>query len=308
MLLGKREKKIVAISWVSVAANALLSVLKITVGLFAGSLATIADGIDSASDVLTSLITLFTAHIIGRPPDLKYPYGYSRADTIATKVLSFIIFFAGAQLAISSLGHIVHPVPRSIPKLIAVYIIILSIVSKQLLAYYLKRAGKAEQSNMLIANAKNMQSDVIISLSVLLGLLFTFYFKMPVLDVITALAVSIWIMVVAVKIFFETNRELMDGIEDTAIYKKIIETCRKVEGVTRPHRIRVRKMANLYVIALDIEVDGNLTLEDAHHKSKLVEQLIRKKIPNVYDVLVHVEPAGNKETDEVFGVSEEDIP
>ncbi len=308
MLLGKREKKIVAVSKVSVAANALLSVLKITVGLFAGSFATIADGIDSGSDVLTSLITLFTAHIIGRPPDLKYPYGYSRADTIATKVLSFIIFFAGAQLAISSLGHIVHPVPRSIPKVIAVYIIILSIVSKQLLAYFLKRAGKSEQSNMLIANAKNMQSDVVISLSVLLGLLFTFYFKKPVLDVITALAVSVWIMVVAVKIFFETNRELMDGIEDTAIYKKIVEACRQVEGVTRPHRIRVRKMAQLFVITLDIEVDGNITLEEAHHKSKLVEQLIRKKIPNVYDVMVHVEPAGNMESDEVFGISEEDIP
>ena len=307
MALGRREKRIVFVSKVSILGNALLSVLKITVGLLAGSMATVADGIDSASDVLTSLITLFTAHIIAKPPDIKYPYGYSRADTMATKILAFIIFFAGAQLAISSFGHLIHPQPRSIPQWIAVYVVIISIVTKQLLALYLKKAGKSAQSSMLIANAKNMQSDVVISLSVLAGLLFTFYFKMPILDVITALLVSIWIMGVAVKIFFETNRELMDGVDNTDVYNRIVEACRSVEGVSRPHRIRVRKMAHLYVIALDIEVNGNETLEEAHRKSKQVEQLIRSKIPNVFDILVHVEPAGNQEPDEVFGISEKDL-
>ncbi len=307
MALGKREKKIIVVSRVAVIVNGLLSLLKITIGLIAGSMATVADGIDSASDVLTSLITLFTAHIIGRPPDLRYPYGYSRADTMATKILSFIIFFAGAQLFISSAGHLLNPEPRSIPKTIAVVIIVVSIIAKQLLAVYLKKAGKTEQSNMLIANAKNMQSDVVISLSVLLGLLFTFYFKMPVLDVITAFIVSIWIMVVAVKIFFETNRELMDGVDDPEVFKKIVDACKTVPGVSRPHRIRVRKMANQYLIALDIEVDGKLTVLEAHRKSIQLEKKIKESVGQVFDILVHVEPAGMHEHDEVDGISETDI-
>ena len=186
-MIKKHKKKIVVVSTVAVVVNGLLSVLKIVVGLAAGSLATVADGIDSASDVLTSLITLFTAHIIARPPDMKYPYGYSRADTMAAKILAFIIFFAGAQLAVSSFGRLINPQPRAIPAVIAIYVIVISIVFKQLLALYLKKTGKKVQSKMLIANAKNMQSDVVISFSVLLGLLFTFYLKMPLLDVITAL-------------------------------------------------------------------------------------------------------------------------
>ena len=97
MAIGIRERKIINASWIAIIANALLSVLKIVVGIIAGSFAVIADGIDSASDVLTSLITLFTAHIISRPPDIKYAYGYNKADTVATKLLAFIIFFAGAQ-------------------------------------------------------------------------------------------------------------------------------------------------------------------------------------------------------------------
>jgi len=304
--LGKKERKIIAASRIAVFANALLSVLKITVGILAGSMAVIADGIDSASDVLTSLITLFTAHIIGRPPNPKYPYGYRKADTMATKILSFIIFFAGAQLAISSMGKLIHPVPRAIPAIIAIYVILISVVTKQLLALYLKKAGKDEESSMLIANAKNMQSDVIISLSVLTGLIFTYILKMPIVDVITAFIVSIWIMVIAVKIYFESGRDLMDGVDDVALYDKVVHACRMENGVTHPHRIRIRKIAHLYLVSLDIELPGNLTLEEGHQISQNVEKRIKNQIPNVYDVLIHMEPEGNTE-EEVFGVSEKDL-
>ncbi len=307
MAFGKREQRIITVSKVAVLGNVLLSVLKIVFGIIAGSLAVVADGIDSASDVLTSLITLFAAHIISRPPNLKYPYGYSRADTLSAKILAFIIFFAGAQLAIFSMSKLLHPEPREIPKTISLVVVVISIVTKQLLALYLKKTGKEEKSNMLIANAKNMQSDVVISASVLVGLIFTFILKIPILDVVTALFVSLWIMVVAIKIFFETTRELMDGVDDPEIYDKIINACRKVDDVSNPHRIRVRKMAHLYLIALDIEVPGNITLDEAHTKSRVVEHKIKKQIPNVYDIIIHVEPIENDEPDEVFGISEKEL-
>ncbi len=307
MALGNREKRIVTVSKVAVWGNAFLSVLKIVVGLMAGSLAVLADGIDSASDVLTSVITLITAHIIARPPNPKYPFGYNKADTLASKILAFIIFFAGAQLAISTFGKLIHPAPRAIPKTIAIYIVIISIIGKQLLALYLKKAGKSEQSGMLIANAKNMQSDVLISFSVLIGLTATFIFKMPILDVLTAFAVSAWIMFIALKIFIESGRDLMDGVDDVEIYKKVIAACSKVKEVSHPHRIRVRKLAHLYIVALDIELPGNLSLQDAHAKSHEVEKAIRQEIKNIYDVLIHIEPYGNMDNDEAFGISENNL-
>ena len=301
-----KKQKIITASRVSVIANALLSVLKITVGFAAGSMAVIADGIDSASDVLASLITLFTAHIIGRPPNKKYPYGYNKADNMATKILSFIIFFAGAQLAISSVGRFIHPEPRAIPATIAIYVIVISIIAKQLLAIYLKKAGKKEGSSMLLANANNMQSDVVISLSVFAGLVFTYLLKMPLLDVIIAFLVSLWIMFVAVKIFFDSNLELMDGVDNVALYNKVVQACKMEAGVVHPHRIRIRKIAQLYLISLDIELPGELNLEEGHRISQRVENNIKKLIPNVYDILIHIEPEGNAEK-EVFGVSEKDL-
>jgi cation diffusion facilitator family transporter len=302
-----REHKIIIASWNSIFGNAFLSVTKIVTGFFFGSMALVADGVDSASDIITSLITLLTARIISKPPDMKYPYGYEKADTIASKLLAFIIFFAGAQLAITTVHRLLEGQTSEMPSLLAVFVILLSIAGKQFLSFYLDRVGKKTDSEMLRSNAKNMQSDVIISSSVLLGLIFTHIFKMPVLDLITALAVSGWIMFVAIRIIVQSSRTLMDRIEDPGIYKSITEAVASVPDAHRPHRIRARKIAHLYVIDLDVEVDGNFSLDKAHLITHQVENEIKARVENVYDVLVHAEPLGDDASHEVFGVSEKDL-
>ena len=277
------------------------------IGIISGSLAVVADGIDSASDIVTSIITLFTAKIIAKPPDIRFPYGYERADTIASKVLSFVIFFAGAQLAISTFMSLIEKEAREMPSQIAIYVTIISIFGKLFLAFYQSKVGKKVNSSMLIANARNMQNDVIISLSVLLGLIFTFIFKLPILDVITAFAVSGWIMYVAFKIFMKSNIELMDGIEDTGVYMKIIEAVGEVDGAFNPHHIRIRQRNSMYIIALDVEVDENMSVRISHDIAHKVDKSIRSKLDFVYDILVHVEPIGTHDPTEVYGVSSKDL-
>jgi cation diffusion facilitator family transporter len=302
-----RHHQIITASWVSIAGNALLSVMKITVGLLAGSMAVVADGVDSASDILTSVITLITAHIMSRPPDIKYPYGYERADTVASKALSFVIFFAGAQLAITTLSKLIEGGQEEVPDIFAIWVIIASIIGKLLLALYQFRVGKKTGSSMLTANARNMQSDVLISLAVLTGLVFTFVFKLPVIDTITALAVSFWIMATAVRIFFQSNRDLMDGMDNPELYKKVFRLASEVEGAFNPHGARIRKSGNKLVIEIHIEVAGSKTVTEAHDISHRVEGRIRQGVNDVYDVIVHVEPYGNVEADEKFGVSNSDV-
>jgi len=131
-----RGEKIIKVSLVAIVGNAVLAVLKISIGLFSGSMAVLADGIDSASDIITSIITLVTGKIIDREPNIKYAYGYRRADTIAAKFLSFVIFFAGLQLAISSISRLIANEPRQMPALVAIYVTLFSIVGKFLLARY----------------------------------------------------------------------------------------------------------------------------------------------------------------------------
>ncbi|MDB4303414.1 cation diffusion facilitator family transporter [Desulfosarcina sp.] len=303
----ERTQQIKQASWVGILGNSLLAILKIVIGFISGSLAVVGDGIDSLSDVLTYIITLFTARIISKPPDYKFPYGYRKAETISTKVLSFIIFFAGAQLLISTIGRLIDNEPREMPSIIAIYVTVVSIFGKGILAVWQFKIGKRINSAMIIANAKNMRNDILISSSVLVGLVFTFVLEMPSLDLITAMLVSFWIIKVAWGIFKETNVELMDGVGDTDIYDKIFQATEEINGVSNPHRIRVRKLANLYLVAMDIEVDKNLQLFEAHELSKKVECRLRELVPNIYDILIHIEPEGNVEEDEVYGISKDII-
>lgn len=100
----------------------------------------------------------------------------------------------------------------------------------------------------------------------------------------------------------DSNVELMDGVKDTSVYQKIVDATGKVDGVSHPHRIRSRSIGGKYMITLDVEADGNLTLSQAHSLATQVEHNIRENIPEVYDIVVHVEPYGTHPED-VFGVS-----
>ena len=290
-------------SWVSVLGNAFLSLAKIVIGLISGSLAVLGDGLDSASDVVTSLIILITTPIVSAPPNVKYAYGREKAESVATTILAFVIFFMGAQMLVTSIGKIIHPEATEMPSAVAIWVTIVSIIGKLLLALYQFQQGKRVDSSMLKANAVNMRNDVIISAGVFIGLFFVFLLEMPILDPIIALLIGIYIIYSAIGIFKDANVVLMDGVSDTSIYKEIIQAAEQVPGAHNPHRIRSHQIGNMYSIVLDIEVDGNLSLTDAHYIAQSVEDSIKQSMDNIYDIVVHVEPLGDTHCEEKYGVN-----
>lgn len=302
-----RVKLIARVAWVSIIGNALIAVSKIVVGWLAGSLSVLGDGIDSLGDIISSTLTLITSAIIALPPDERFPYGRQRADTVASKLLAFVIFFFGAQLSYSSLMSYINHEQRPVPGDMAVYVTILSVLVKLYLSWRLFRVGEKTKSSMLIANAKNMRSDIVISLVVLAGLFFSKVAGIGLIDLIFAFLVGLWIMRTAIEIFMETNLELMDGMDDKAAYFQVFDAVESVPGARNPHRTRIRKFANYYIIDTDIEVDGNLTVAEAHIISQKVEEAIKRRIENVYDIMVHIEPLGNVERTEKYGLSREQL-
>ncbi len=301
-----REQKIIQASWWAIGGNALLAFLKLTAGFISGSFVVIADGIDSVSDIASSLVVLLAARIIAKPPNVKFPYGYKKADTVATKVLSFVIFFAGAQLAYSTIRVLISGTGIEIPGSLAIWVTLVSILGKVLLSVFLFRTGKKVESTMLIANARNMRNDILLSLSVLISLLLTLVLKEPVIDRIIALLISIFIMYEGFRIFMKSNIDLMDGIDNTEVYSRLFESVHSIEGAHHPHRVRARKIGHYYMVNLDIEVDPNLSVKEAHDIARNVENSIKSNIRNIYDVMVHVEPLGNREEEE-YGITEKDI-
>lgn len=303
----QREKMIIRASWWAIVGNGLLAALKLTVGFISGSFAVVADGIDSTTDIASSLVVLIAARIITRPPNVNFPYGYKKADTVAAKVLSFVIFFAGAQLGYSTIRMLLEGSVMQTPSSLAIWVTVVSILGKLVLSLFLFRKGHLVESPMLIANARNMRNDVLISFSVLGSLVFTVLLREPLIDRFIAMAISIFIMYQAFRIFMKSNIDLMDGIDNTEVYNRLFDAVNSVEGANNPHRVRARKIGNHYMVNLDIEVAPELTVKEAHDIARSVENSIKSRVKNIYDVMVHVEPLGNREEDEKFGITESDI-
>ena len=302
-----RNKIIKKASIISIAGNATLAISKILIGYLSGSAAVVADGLDSFTDVFVSLITLIISIVMIKSPDKEHPYGHFRAETIATAVLAFIIFFVGSQLTVSAVGRLISGDYGTMPGVWSVYVTLFSIVGKTILAWSQYKLGKKSESSMILANSRNMFIDLITSVGVMVGLAFIFFLGLPVIDRIIAAIIGVWIMINAISIFKGTITEVMEGETDMSLYEKVFEEVKKVSGLLNPHRLRIRKISAYYLIELDVEADGDLSINDAHDKVKILENNIRESIPYVYDIFIHIEPLGNIEEHERWGLKEKDL-
>ena len=308
----KRIKLVRIASLTALIGNIIICIAKLVIGIYAQSLSVLGDGLDSATDVIISVITLVVSFIINRPSDKEHPWGHHRAETMAALILSFIIMTAGFQLFLTAAGKLINvykgTVTILLPHILAVIVTVSSIAIKLLLALNQHIIGKKAGSMMIQANAKNMTNDVILSASVLTGLGISYFFNAPIFDAVTALLVSAWIIKSGVELFMELNIELMDGNTNDILYKQLFEAVNSVEGAHNPHRARIRRMANLLDIDLDIEVDAEISIYEGHCIAEKVTSAIKEKIENVYDVMVHIEPYGiHNHEEEGFGLSEKDI-
>ncbi|MDR2402949.1 MAG: cation diffusion facilitator family transporter [Spirochaetaceae bacterium] len=306
---ARRAALIKTASLTALFGNLILAAVKIGVGYHAGSLAVVGDGIDSSVDVLIAIMSLAVARVISRPADREHPWGHGRAETIATALLSCILFFAGAQLILNSATDLIRGHSREVPAAPALFATFFSIVGKICLAGSQYLFGKKADSAMLRANAKNMAADVIISAGVLLGLGLAMISRIGAVDSLTAILVGLWVIRSAVEIFIEANTELMDGSSGQESYRAVFDAVRSVQGAGNPHRTRMRRIAGFWDIDIDIEVDPVLTVQEAHGIASRVEEAIKERVEGVYDIMVHVEPAGDSENNknEGYGLREAEI-
>ncbi|MDR3248630.1 MAG: cation diffusion facilitator family transporter [Treponema sp.] len=306
MEIKNRAALIRAASLAALFGNIILGAVKISAGILSNSLAVLGDGIDSSVDILIAIMALIVSRVISRPADQGHPWGHGRAETVATALLSFLLFFAGSQLILSSAANLVFGEPRELPGKFAIIATLISVIGKLALAFVQHYFGKKADSAMLRANAKNMTGDVLLSVGVLAGLGFSIETGTAAIDSATAILVGIWVARSAVGIFIEANLELMDGSAETESYLAVFDAVHSVEGAGNPHRTRMRRIAGLWDIDIDIEVDPDLSVSKAHRIATQVEAAIKERVEGIYDIMVHVEPSGDHLTNKVegFGLSE----
>ncbi len=268
--------------------NLCLSIIKGFFGLMSGSVALIADSIHSFSDIFASLAVYIGLKLSQKKPDEKFPYGYYKAETMASLIVAVIILFGGLEIALQSLNGIIDPQPLKLP-LFAFLVAVISVAASLLLTRYEHRIGNEIKSPALMSDAKHSLIDVFSSLLVFTGIL-TSYMGYLSFQGVAGLMVALLIIWMGLKIGKNAVLVLMDASIDPRIIHQIKGAALAVEGVEGVNGVKVRSSGSYLLGELHLETKKNLSVEKAHEISDKVEEMVRKDVEKLETLLVQVEP------------------
>ena len=272
----------------SILSYLLLTVLKLCAGIFFKSSALVADGINNATDVISSVCVLIGLKISRKPADEDHLYGHFRAELISTLIASFIMLYAGIEVVIYAVKKIITKSYEQPSMLSAVTAVVASIIMFSVYFYNIRLANKLGSKSLKAAALDNL-SDAYVSIGTLVGIIAT-YIGIPIADSIVAILVGCLIIYTAISIFKESTHILTDGV-DAEVIEKIESIVKDIEGVISIVDIKGRTHGLLYFIDITITVNPELNVKQSHDITVNIEKALSKEF-YYCETLVHLEPHG----------------
>lgn len=285
------EKTVKHISTTSILANIALSIFKFFAGIFGHSEALVSDSIHSLSDVFSTIIVIVGIKISSKEADSHHQYGHERFESVTALLLSIILALTGLGIGYSGFTKIIEKsyLNAKIPTTIALIAALSSIIIKEAMYWYTRYGAKKINSGALMADAWHHRSDALSSIGSLIGIIGAIN-GFPILDPIATLIICIFIL----KASFDIFKDGINKMVDTSLPSKVLDSIRKevmeVKGVIDIDLLKTRQFGNKSYIDVEISVDGNLRLEDAHKIAANVHHNIENKFPTVKHCMVHVNP------------------
>lgn len=293
--MRESSRSIIVATWVGIIVNLLLTLIKAIGGILGGSRALIADALHSASDVVGSIVVLFAVKIANKPPDEEHPYGHGKAEGVASIIVALLLIVVGVEISISSIKVFFGETPEA-PGIITLFILVISILIKEVLFYYKLWLGKKHNSTVLITEAWHHRSDSLSSFAALLGIGLAIIgekFAIGFLvygDAIAGLIVSLIVIKVGYDLIKTSSNVMLEkvlGRDEVRVYE---ETVLSVEGVKRIDQLLARTHGSYVIVDIKVSVDPNITVKEGHDIATEVKQSLILKHEEVEDVLVHINP------------------
>ena len=279
------------VSIITIIENLLLSILKLLVGIYSHSSALISDAIHSASDVFSTIIVMIGVKLASKESDKDHPYGHERIECIAALILSMVLFITGAEIGLAAIKSIYHQsyLTTTTPGLLALFTTILSITTKELMFWYTRYHAKKIDSNALMADAWHHRSDAFSSIGALIGV-GGCMLGYPIMDSIASLVIFFFIAKASYEIFKDAVDTLVDKSCDSGLEEQIYNCVLGNPSVIAIDLLQSRVFGNRVYIDLEIQLNGNYTLHEAHLIAETIHDDIELQFPNVKHIMVHTNP------------------
>jgi cation diffusion facilitator family transporter len=277
--------------WISIIAILILFIVKMILGLMAGSVSVIANAFHLLSHLANSIILVVSFWVTARPATAKNPFGHGRMEHVAPLIMSVFLFVSGIQIAEASFHqalepHEIHYWP-ALP-----WILFATILVKQWLAQFVRFLGERIHSHAILTNAFHHKIEAVMSLAVIGGLVAGHYFHHPEVDGYIGILVSAWLLYLGYSHGREAIVPLLGQAPSRNMIQKIKETAKSVDGVEDVHEIIVHDYGSMYTLSLHAEIPESLGPAEMHEIAERCEGKLRETFSG--EVICHTDPLMEK--------------
>lgn len=274
------------------ALNIAVALSKMIYGWLTNSLSMVSDGFHSLFDGTSNIIGIIGIIIASRPPDQLHPYGHEKFETFASLGIAFLLFITCFEILQSAIGRFFNPETPDIT-MISFLIMGITLVVNLIVSQYEKNQGDKLGSSILVADSKHTRSDVYVSIAVIMGFI-AIQLGFNIVDPIIALIIAVLIAKMGIEIIRSSSSVLLDSapldenvIRDVVVLVPMVKSC---------HKIRSRGLPSHIYVDLHVTLEACDSVEKAHEVAHLVEDKLKSAIPEIEDVVVHIDPCEDENT------------
>lgn len=268
----------------------ILIIIKSIGVIYSGSLSVLSSMVDSMGDLVASMVTFTAVRFSAKPASSSHRYGFGKAEALSALIQSAFIGGSGVFIIYDGISRIIHPHPQ-IKSQSAIIIMIISLILTFALIAFQKYVAKKTGSRAIKADSAHYSVDVITNISIIFTLIAINLFHINWFDTVAAFFVASYLLWSSYHLVLDSltmimDKELGDDIRENI--KKIVLSCDHIQGI---HDLRTRDLGSSYIFELHLELDGNLSLNQAHQYTDNVETELLKTYPGT-QIIIHQDPAG----------------
>ena len=274
--------------FVGIFLNAVLFVTKLVVGLLFGSASIVADSLNNLSDAGSSTLTVVGYTMSGKPADKDHPYGHARMEYLASLFVSVIVLLLGVEMLMTSGEKIITPTATERYSTASIIVIASTIIVKLIMSIFFRKLGKHIDSETLKASFADSISDVIATSAVVAGMLLA-PITGPLTDGIIGCVISVYIIIVGIKLIIESSNTLIGKAPDAEFLKEINQKIRSYNGVLGIHDLVVHSYgAGKTFVSAHVEVDSDEDVMISHDMVDAIESDVLRDMG--VNLVIHMDP------------------
>ena len=286
----KLNKKMMFVSKFAIVVNIVLALLKIISGNIFRSVSLISDGLNSLSDLITNILVIIGLKVGENPEDKEHPFGHGKIESVFSVIIGTFIMITAFDIIKENITGLFQLKGKVITSPMPVIITVIVIIIKVFQLIFMKNNTKDYRGALINSLLEDYKADIVISISVLAGILLS---KInPVFDVFVGISVAIYIMYSGYNLIKDNALILLDS-QDEELLENVRKDLSEFDEIENAHDFRMTTSGKNIYLFIDVRMDKSLTIDEAHEITNKISKFIKHKYKNIKRVLIHAEPVYN---------------